>query len=64
LNLTLRNFEFHHCENKTLNKKAKEKRIKELRYVMFKMEKSLVDAKKRYDLNKKKNEDFIKDNEV
>jgi hypothetical protein len=62
--LTIRNFELHHSDNKTMNKKAKEKRIKELRYVMAKLEKSLVDAKKRYDLNKKKNEDFIKDNEV
>jgi hypothetical protein len=64
LNLTLRNFDFHHSEKKNLNKKEKEKRIKELRYVMTKMEKSIVDAKKKYDLNKKKNEDYIKDNEV
>ena len=47
-----------------LTKKEKEKRIKELKIIIHKMEKSILEGKKRQDQNYKKNQDLKKENEV
>ncbi len=64
LNLTLRNFDFNPSDKQKLSKREKEKRIKELRHITANMEKSLLNSKRTYEINKKKNEECKRENEV
>jgi len=49
---------------KSSNSKESEKKVKDLKFQMSKMEKSIIDAKKVYVEKKKKNDIYLKENEV
>lgn len=64
INVTMRNFEYNPVDKKVMTSKEKERRIKELNIILQKMEKSVLEAKKRHQDNIKKNLELMRENEV